>query len=46
VGLRSVPPTGGFGTTLVRSLARQLHADVAWEQRVPGGGTRARLTLP
>ena len=46
VGLRSVPPTGGFGTTLVRSLARQLHADVAWERRVPGGGTRARLTLP
>ena len=47
VGFPSVPPpAGGFGTLLVRSLARQLHADMSWEHRLPGGGTRARLTLP
>lgn len=46
VGSSSMPPAGGFGTTLVRSLARQLHADLAWEHRRPGRGTRARLTLP
>lgn len=45
VGVDPLPPSGGFGSTLVRSLARQLHAEVAWEAGA-AAGTRARLALP
>jgi PAS domain S-box-containing protein len=44
VGCRPLPPEGGFGATLIRSLARQLGADLTWQATEPG--TRARLVLP
>jgi PAS domain S-box-containing protein len=44
VGCRTLPPQGGFGSTLVRSLARQLGAELAWQAAEPG--IRARLALP
>jgi two-component sensor histidine kinase len=44
VGCWPLPPQGGFGVTLIRSLARQLGADLTWQATEPG--TRARLVLP
>jgi PAS domain S-box-containing protein len=38
------PPDGSFGTRLVRSLARQLRADIGWHHASPG--TRVSIRIP
>ena len=44
VGMADAEPNGSFGTKLVRSLARQLHADIGWHDAGPG--TRVSITMP
>jgi PAS domain S-box-containing protein len=44
VGLNGAAGEDSFGLRLIRSLARQLHADVEWKDAGPG--TRAVISIP
>jgi len=44
VGMAGEPGMGSFGTRLIRSLARQLHASVEWRSGSPG--TNVLIELP
>ncbi len=43
-GISDEPSGSSFGTKLIRSLSRQLHADIQWQSTTPG--TAATLTIP
>lgn len=43
-GMPSVTSDTSFGTRLIRSLARQLQAEITWQDRAPG--TRVKITMP
>ena len=44
VGMNGAPRTGSFGMKLIGSLARQLEAEVAWQEANPG--TRVIIAMP
>ena len=44
VGMPDARPQSGFGSRMIKTLARQLQAEVAWTQGNPG--TFAELRLP
>lgn len=44
VGINAANGESSFGLRLIRSLARQLHADVEWKDTAPG--TRAIISVP